>query len=518
MIENLMIYGTIINAVLFGDRWGIMKRETKYSIMGAVSAIGLTIFAIFSALLFFSAEWYMRNYGDTGFDSVLFTLFSNMNGVSEGLLFSFLIQGALPAVAVTAIPLSLLYLFEIPRVKLWQKNVFTVFLSALFVFLAGTRVNLPGYIHRAMNKTTVYEDYYVVPTEDIISFPEKKRNLVYIFLESMESTYQSKDEGGALSENVIYELTELAKQNTNFSHNSGVGGFLSPEGTGWTVAGLVSQTSGIPLKASSGALENNEYGEKEFLPGVVTLSDILSKNGYNQTVMFGSKASFANRDTYFATHSTESILDLSTAKADGIVPDDYYVWWGMEDYYLFDYAKDKIKELSRKNAPFSFTLLTADTHFPDGYKCSECGDEYEEQYDNVIACSSKQVYSFVKWLKRQSFYKDTVIVICGDHLSMDYQYIKRNVPDDYDRRVYNCIINSAVDTDNSSERTFTSLDLFPTVLASLGCEIDGDRLGLGTNLFSERQTLAEEMGYDEFEHQILFSSDYYIKNFLIDRD
>lgn len=31
-----------------------------------------------------------------------------------------------------------------------------------------------------------------------VTFPEQKRNLVYIFMESMESTYASTDVGGAL--------------------------------------------------------------------------------------------------------------------------------------------------------------------------------------------------------------------------------------------------------------------------------------------------------------------------------
>ena len=37
------------------------------------------------------------------------------------------------------------------------------------------------------------------------------------------------------------------------------------------------------------------------------------------------------------------------------------------------------------------------------------------------------------------------------------------------------------------------MDMFPTTLASLGAVIDGDRLGLGTNLFSDKPTLAENL-------------------------
>jgi phosphoglycerol transferase len=55
--------------------------------------------------------------------------------------------------------------------------------------------------------------------------------------------------------------------------------------------------------------------------------------------------------------------------------------------------------------------------------------------------------------------------------------------------------------------------MFPTTLAAMGCEIEGERLGLGTNLFSGKKTLAEEMGYDRFNKQLSQRSDYYAVEF-----
>jgi phosphoglycerol transferase len=79
--------------------------------------------------------------------------------------------------------------------------------------------------------------------------------------------------------------------------------------------------------------------------------------------------------------------------------------------------------------------------------------------------------------------------------------------------VYNCFINSAVETDNLTNREFTHMDIFPTVLAAMGYEIEGDRLGLGTNLFSDKLTLAEEMGFDLLNTEVSKSSDYYVATF-----
>ena len=83
--------------------------------------------------------------------------------------------------------------------------------------------------------------------------------------------------------------------------------------------------------------------------------------------------------------------------------------------------------MSESDQPFAFTMLTVDTHHIGGYKCDLCENEYTENYENVIACSSKQTAAFIDWIKEQDFYEDTAIIICGDHLSMDAEYFSRNI-------------------------------------------------------------------------------------------
>jgi phosphoglycerol transferase len=94
----------------------------------------------------------------------------------------------------------------------------------------------------------------------------------------------------------------------------------------------------------------------------------------------------------------------------------------------------------------------------------------------------------------QDFYENTTIVLCGDHTTMDSNFCN-NVDDDYNRRVYTTFINSAVSPQSvSAYRTYTTLDCFPTTLAAMGVQIEGDRLGLGVNLFSLEPTLYEVYG------------------------
>ena len=68
------------------------------------------------------------------------------------------------------------------------------------------------------------EDNYVDPDRVNITFPEQKRNLIYLYLESMESTYADKASGGAFDKNYIPELTQLAADNISFSNSELLGG------------------------------------------------------------------------------------------------------------------------------------------------------------------------------------------------------------------------------------------------------------------------------------------------------
>ena len=53
------------------------------------------------------------------------------------------------------------------------------------------------------------------------------------------------------------------------------------------------------------------------------------------------------------------------------------------------------------------------------------------------------------------------------------------------------------------------MDLFPTTLASLGYTIDGDRLALGTNLYSGKKTLVEKYGKEKVDDEFEKKSEYY---------
>lgn len=105
-------------------------------------------------------------------------------------------------------------------------------------------------------------------------------------------------------------------------------------------------------------------------------------------------------------------------------------------------------------------------------------------------------------------------MIIGDHLSMNTDFW--NDIGDYQRCIYNCFINTdkSNETLNLHNRIFSNMDFFPTILSAMSIDIEGDRLGLGTNLFSQEATLYEVLGKDYVDKQLDGYSKYYDEQFV----
>ena len=507
-----------------------MKPKTKEIIRHS-----LTIFFLLAGnLIFFLTIWLCGKYDRVSLDQFIYQMKASAVGTNRSLMGSAIVRVGVYGVALTLLEIFIFVLLSGKLSKMiraiFKKDDFYLKLTghkitkffirhllplalAIF-FLAATyfiaRLDFITYLDNITTKSTFIEKEYVDPADVKITFPEEKRNLIYIFLESLEVTFGDPQAGGPITENFMPELTQLANDNINFSHDEDLGGALSYSGTTWTAAAMMTQTSGlimqVPITAPS-------FDEGSYMPGVTSIGEILEDAGYSNTLLVGSNADFHNRATYFKDHGNYDIIDTESLKAEGRLPEDYRVWWGFEDAKLFAYAKEELTRVAAEGQPFNFTMLTCDTHFPNGYECEICVDEYGVRYPNVVRCSSRQLEEFITWIQAQDFYENTTIVISGDHLTMDPNFMQ-DVDENYERTVYNCIINSPVEPVQEKNRLFGTYDLMPTTLGALGVTIEGNRLGLGTNLFSDAPTLTEQYGFDKVNLEFQRSSEFYNKKFL----
>lgn len=487
-----------------------MKEKIKFK---KYSHHFLTVLLFFLAILMIrSTEWAINTFEALDFTEIVYHLKVPIAGTSSTILMSFFVESFLFSVVCTAIIYGVgCYLCNRYR----EKKLFSIvanrhILIGLVIFLvfgcfSFVRVNALDYVLAISKQSTFIETHYVDGRNVDLQFPAEKRNLIYIFLESMESTYLSEEQGGYMQNNLLENLSQYSNEGISFSNSDKQGGLYTTQNATWTIAAMVAQTTGLPLSVPIDS--NRYYGEKPFLPGAYAIGDILAEQGYNQELLIGSKAEFGGRNLLFTQHGNYKINDYVAAIKDERLPKGYFKWWGYEDSKLFDYAKAELLDLAQKPEPFNLTMLTVNTHFQDGYLEEGCKLDYDDKYYNVLSCSDQQVYEFVEWIKQQDFYENTTIVIVGDHLSMNkktFDHVEKSK-----RTVFNVFINSAVTTTNTNNRVATTLDMFPSTLASLGVTIEGNRLGLGVNLFSEEKTLAEQYGLKSMNQEIKHFSKFY---------
>ena len=462
------------------------------------------LFLALLLVLFGTISYFTNTWKELTYQEILFHLKTSIEGTNPDMIISGLVHYGIPMLLLFIVLVVILHIVKKknPKIKM------IVAAGMLLVLLVANIFN----IIRFNNKTNVITDFinskkgitgpdfvgenYVDPATVSLTFPEKKRNLIYIYLESMEMTYADKENGGGFDFNCIPNLTKLSEENDNFSGDSSTlnGGIILP-GMQWTTAALFAQSSGLPMQM--GVDESKSDKSDGFFTDMTAIGDILQNEGYQNMVQLGSSANFGAIAAFFKDHGDFTIHDLNWAYEEGLIPSDYYVNWGYEDEKLFDYAKTDLLELAKSDQPFNYTMFTIDTHFEDGYVCRLCGHEFgDNQYANVMACSDRQVTDFVNWIKQQDFYENTTIVITGDHTTMDSDFCD-DVADEYQRKTYTCIINSAVSPEKEEFREYATMDLFPTTLAALGVEMSSNRLGCGTNLYSSDKTLIEQYGKDK---------------------
>lgn len=492
------------------------------------------IFLFLFILFLCSLQWAILNFGGLSMDKIIFHMKGEAVSATErGIIIKYLVFGLLPSIIIFLLIYFILNLKMnneyILKIKFYKKDITKVikpdffkktfkYILTIFSIVATIlllhQISFFEYIRYQCSNSKYIEANYINPADVSVTFPEQKKNLITIYVESLESSFFYKDMGKSEPTNLMPEIYALSQENTNFSHNADIGGAQVLTGTGWTTGALTAETMGIPLKMD-GLLVN--YSKvNSFLPGGYGLGEILEQNGYRQEMMFGSEKVFGNKGVLFEKHGNYKVFDYNTAVKQHKISKDYKVWWGFEDSKLFEYAKEEITNMAAQEGPFHFSMLTANTHHPDGYLESECDAPYDVHYANVVSCTSRQLYDFIEWLKDQPFYDNTTIVILGDHYSMKTDFFTEE--EEKNRRVLNIYINSVLTPKNNTNREFSTLDYFPTTLAALGATIDGDMLGLGINLYSDNTTILEEHGYDYVDKEFTKQSKFYIENIIKNKE
>lgn len=496
-------------------------------------------FLIITAAVLSGVIYLKRNYHLTSFDQTFLTLQTGTTGTGLAVIKDIVAKNILvfPSILFLLLyPSILFYSFKMKKekyekeqkfkkeieenneeiVKLinFEKKSFLISLLVFFISLillsSTLKINNSFFSILKGETTKIYDDYYVDGKKINMSFKDnKKKNLILIVAESMETSTFSIQNGGKYERSVTPELEQMAKDNISFSWTENLGGFKMAPGATLTTGALATFNTGVSPILDFSKFLSKENQEK-YMPGAYSIGEFLKENGYNNQFILGSDANYGQRRLFYNSHGVDNIMDLYKAREIGYLPENYFDdWWGYEDEHLFRIAKSEISKTAKEGKPFFTTLLTVDTHFPNGQLPEGYVREYDKQYLDVYRNASYMINDFLNWLKKQSCYEDTVVVIVGDHLTMQSGFFGEG-----ERYVYNAIINSDKEKDLKKlrNRKFITTDITPTILSAIGVEIEGDRFGMGTNLFSDKKTLVEEMGFEEYSTEAQKISAFYTKN------
>ena len=352
----------------------------------------------------------------------------------------------------------------------YKKTVYPILLITSLIFI----LNKTSFFYISSNEG-FYRENYLIPK---ITPPKKLKNIIYISLESFTDILLDKN---YFSENLLPNLSSLSKEGISF-HN-----YMQTFGTAPTIPSYQSVVCG---------LHNDNNGityDTDGLRNSKCIVDILSKYNYTNTFLIGSSINVEGVKYLILNHAYNKYYDKSYFFKNNT--DIFTSDKTIKDRVLFEKAKEVINDT--KNRPFFISIITSDTHYPAfvDTNCENTGNVFNDSYK----CSDKNVYDFIMWLKSQPVYKDTVVILSGDHpIWLKWQEINPDLKKIQPKQhVWNLILNSSIK--NHPDKFYSMFDMAPTILESAGFTLNERRFGLGYSLFSNEKTLFQKVPnlYDE---------------------
>ena len=313
---------------------------------------------------------------------------------------------------------------------------------------------------------------------DSADFDIEKKNIVYLFLESVERTYLDE----TVFPGLMPRLAELEQEALSFTNVNQV------SGASWTISGMTAAFCGLPL---NGFVGNSMSRMERFLPQATCLGDVLSEHGYDLHYIGGADLDFAGKGDFFRTHGFDSIEGR-----DELVPrltdTSYKSPWGLYDDSMYAFATERFDRLAESDDPFGLVLLTVDTHHPNGHQSQRCeGQVYGDGSNsmlNAVHCADLLLGDFVDHVRSSPVAEDTILVVASDHLAMPNKAWNRL--NSIDRKNLLLFFASGM-RPRQDDRPGSTLDIGPTLLSLAGAKTG--TFGFGRSLLTDSPTLTESL-------------------------
>lgn len=317
---------------------------------------------------------------------------------------------------------------------------------------------------------------------------EKKRNVIIIHLESFQQfLINLKVNGKEVTPflNSLYRNKHTLSFN-NFYHQVGLGRTSDAENM------LETSTYGI----SDGSLFTSLGSENTFQAA----PQILRSDGYTSAVFHGNVGSFWNRNDVYKNMGYNYFFDKNYYTTQSKDASGY----GLKDKLLF---AESIKYLEQMQQPFYAKFITVTNHIPftldkedqdPNFKTVKTSDQTINNYFETAHYLDEAVREFFNYLKSSGLYKNSMVVIYGDHYGLSNSENETLAP----------IIGESSDTWNTynnvqmqrvpfmihannlkgkiSNEIGGEIDVLPTLLHLLGIN-NKDYVQFGSDLLSKKR-------------------------------
>lgn len=303
------------------------------------------------------------------------------------------------------------------------------------------------------------------------TYQGKPKNIVILLMESQGAQFIGTLGGRPISP----EFDKLATQGWLFEN-------LYATGTR-SVRGIEAVTAGFtptPARATVKLTKSQN--------GFFTIADLLGRNGYKTSFIYGGEKHFDNMASYFYGNGFQTIIDEKDYKNPK-----FQGTWGMSDEDLFDKANDTFTELAKGNQPFFSLVFTSSHHdpfeFPDGK--IELFDKDKQTRNNAAKYADYALGYFFKLAQHSNYWKDTIFLVIADH---DSRVAGAELVPINHFHIPALILGDGIEPKRDS-RLVSQIDM-PTTLLSLA-GISGDYPMIGYDLTQNDDPNRAFMQYDQ---------------------
>ena len=332
--------------------------------------------------------------------------------------------------------------------------------------------------------------------ENAIIMSNRDKNLILIIVESLNADIVGRRFNGQSLTPTLDSLMSLPGTITALNLQAQVGAGGSSDGQ------MICNTGLLPVYRGCTA---QLYGSTSTFPSLVKL---LNKQSAEEYIVEDGRIWFHNATSL--AYGYDRLNDATELKREGIDPDIIG-----SDEAIFEMALRKLPKLRQ---PFFAEIVTLSMHFPyndPGVPRQAMIDSLtdigptERNYMQMTHYFDARLGAFLKGLKAEGLYDNSVIVITSDH---DQEY--KDARSIESIRCVSPIVFMALNTGVTAkvERSAWQMDVFPTILDIMGCDAEKYR-GTGRSLLREPASDAPDEADCKRASDLIIRGNYFGKDF-----